>query len=464
MKNLTCINSLYPELLALIFSLVVHKTISIPTVLTDNVFETYLMDFSFTEITEKQTLRRAVVLSGVCGSWRSVVLHTSSFWTCTSIALSNRNIQRSLDRLPIWLERARTTPLDIYLTTHAYRDTSISKTMLDQVVSRLSLGSKQIGTLHLSLLSIAYLNTLLKTWFSNGVSATLTRLDVDVGDATDELSTLQDWISQCQELQVLRLDVGTLCSDHFPAMPKLVNLKLFSDKVPITMTQLANIFHACPNLRQLKLYDLYLEDSTSGDLIPAHFQHLELLSLQFLDVTRVFPLLSSKSNSLSLSIFPDMENNLMGDVVNHIINFSRHSAITALDLYAEDIESNDFCRLISCLPHLRTISLKDCYLDDLMASALRGADEPNRAEDAGPSTYPTLHTIWLTDSAVDNENTMRSLVSPRRLKQLKLENCSLESSGTILEAKELCEYLRGAVSDLSIVNNDMNSREPAFFP
>ena len=78
------------------------------------------------------------------------------------------------------------------------------------------------------------------------------------------------------------------------------------------------------------------------------------------------------------------------------------------------------------------------------------------------SRLPTIHIIWLEDCTVESEETIRSLVSLCRLNQLQLHNCFSESSGTILEAKELCEYLLSAVSDPSIVNRD--NKRPARFP
>ncbi|KAF8600228.1 hypothetical protein BDV93DRAFT_525517 [Ceratobasidium sp. AG-I] len=464
MDKITCINSLHPELLAQIFSLVVHETHSALAILTGNVFEPYSTNSYIMGPTKnKIALSKAVILSGVCGYWRSIVLHTSSFWTYTSIVLTNQHIQHSLDSVPTWLSRAHTTPLDIYLTMRRINDIPVSKTMFDQVVPRLSFGSKQIGTLHLALLSASYLNTLLKTWFRDGVSTTLTKLEIDVANATDEISTLQGWISQCQELQALRLNVGILCSDPFPVMLKLVSLEIFSEHPPITTTRLASMLHACPNLRRLKLDDLYIEGTASGDAIPAPLQYLEMLSLQLLDSERIFPLLSPKSNSLSLSIFPYMGNSSSSDSVNHIIDFSRRSTITALELYADEIESSDLRRLVLSLPHLQTLSLQGCYFDDRMASTLRGASEADSVEGAKSSTSSTLHTIWLKESTIENESTLLSLVSQRHLKQLKIEDCFFESLRAIVEAKELCEHLLGAVSDLSIMNYDKD-RNPACFP
>ena len=98
--------------------------------------------------------------------------------------------------------------------------------------------------------------------------------------------------------------------------------------------------------------------------------------------------------------------------------------------------------------------LKHCSLDDLMTSVLRGQNKQDRGKGTESSKLPTLHTIWLEVTSIGNENTIRLLVSFGRLKQLKLRHCVFESSETILEAKELCEYLMSAVSDLSIVNHD----------
>ncbi|KAF8600229.1 hypothetical protein BDV93DRAFT_588435 [Ceratobasidium sp. AG-I] len=464
MGNLPRINSLHPELLVLSFSLVVYEKKSTRAILGDNVFRTHLAGPLSAEISGKKiALNRVVVLSGVCGYWRNVALHTSSFWTYTSIWMSNQYIQRSLDSVPIWLSRAGTSPLDIIVMKKSFRDTSISKTALNQVVPRLSFGSKYISALHLHLLSTAQLNILLKTWFVGGVSATLRKLDVDVDDPYDELSTLQDWLSQCQELQMLRLNVGALCSDYFHVMSKLVNVELFSNMASITTTRLANALHACPKLRQLKLTDLYPEDPAGGDPIPAPLQHLEILSLQLVDIERIFPLLSPKSNSLSLSIFPGLNNGSSRDWVNHIIDFSRRSTITALELYADEIKSSDFGRLVHSLPHLHTLSLQGCYLDESMVNILQGANEPDGGEDMGSSTSPSLHTIWLTNSDIKNEKTMRLLVSQRRLKQLKLEDCFFWPSKRVIEVKELCEYLLSAVSDLSIIDYGENQK-PTYFP
>lgn len=130
----------------------------------------------------------------------------------------------------------------------------------------------------------------------------------------------------------------------------------------------------------------------------------------------------------------------------------------------EEIESSDICRLICSLPLLQTLFLKQCDLDDRMALAIREANKPNRVGGAGSSTSPVLYTIWLAESTVSSEDILRSLVGSFRLNQLKLEHCHfLEPPGTIIEAKELCEYLAGAVSDLGIMNYDENKR-PVYFP
>ncbi|KAF8606191.1 hypothetical protein BDV93DRAFT_362984 [Ceratobasidium sp. AG-I] len=442
----TPINSLHPEVLTYIFSLLVGKDTIIPIV---DIFEVSSFNAFKERLTKKARLERATALSSVCQYWRSIILNTSSFWTYVHILLTSQDIQRGLDSAHVWLDRARTTPLDVFIRDGRYEKTPLSVTELGDFSLALPLGNKQVRTLELTLVAASHLNAILKNWLGNVVSNSLTHLYVNAHDPADEQPMSRDWLSQCHELQALSFNVGSLCCDHFPSMPKLVNLELCWSPVTLTTGQLVNILCACPSLQQLKLDQAGVRPIIGADLDPVPLHCLEVLSLQFLDATLVLPLISSTSDSLRLSIASHISGE-ESNLVNCIIHFSHNCTVTALQLNTVQIELRMMRELLHSLPRLQTLSLQNIYLDNTMMITLRGADGPGLSGATSPSTFPILRAIWLEECEIDDEAALRSLASVRPLQQLKLDNCSLPS-GPIMESKALCEYLLDSVSDLDII-------------
>ncbi|KAF8606148.1 hypothetical protein BDV93DRAFT_506250 [Ceratobasidium sp. AG-I] len=457
-NDLTPVNSLHPELMARIFSITPGHGTSIPNI---DVFGSYPADsFDLGMSAKRASLRRMVTFSSVCRYWRRIAISTGTLWSYTPIYLAGNAAQLSLDSAHVWLDRARTTPLDIFFIAQGFAKTPPSRAMLENALP-LPLASKQIRTLSLSLVTTTYLDMLLNKCFQNNVSTTLTKLHVDVYNSGDIPSTVQEWLSRCQELQVLQLNIDALTSDRFPMLPKLVELKLFSHtSASLTTERLAALFHACPSLQRLMLSDVDLVNSVGHSLAPVPFSFLNTLVLQSTDLASVISLISSKSASLSLSIVTDERGLVSETLAVHIRDFCRRSTTTALHLDAEDIEWNDMHKMLRLFPDLLTLSLRNMILDNPVVGALRGTSELDADEEATPPTFPTLHAIWLAECQIDGEKPLRSLVSLRPLKQLKLSGCYLSPDEPVIEAKELvCMYWRRIALNHSVFWNYI----PIFF-
>lgn len=446
-NSLNPVSTLHPELLARIFSLVIYNNDFFSSI---DGFNSYPADSRHLGIHAKQaSLRKTVSLSSVCGYWRHITLGISSLWTYIPIYLWDESVQGSLDSAPVWLDRARATPLDVSLDMRELDDPLISKAMLDGFLT-LPLRSRNIRTLYLSLATTTCLNTLLKSCFSDGVPATLTKLHIIIRSSASESSMVQDWLSQCQELQVLQLSVDTLCHSYFPMLPNMVELELFSMlSIPLTTVQLVKVLHACPNLQRLMLNDVGLDNITETELTPIAFLHLKTLVLHYVDVAIVLPLLSSTSGSLSLTIVEDTLE-LSNNLINRLGAFSRSTTVTALHLEAGDFRC-DINTLFRLFPHLLTLSLRGIHLDGFMTNALQGTSGLNVGTGTAPSAFPTLQAIWLAWSRLENEEALRTLVRLCSPKQLKLNHCLLASSGPIMKSKSLHEYLLNSILDLIII-------------
>ncbi|KAF8606134.1 hypothetical protein BDV93DRAFT_596058 [Ceratobasidium sp. AG-I] len=400
-NTLNPINSLRPELLARIFSLIPDQRSLYGY---RDVFESYPADsYHLGRYTKQARLSRSITLSSVCRYWRSVALGTSTFWAYIPLYLLGQAAQSTLDRAPILLDRARTTPIELSLNIQS-------------------------------------------------VSAILTKLHVDIRRPSDEPSTLQDWLPRFQELQILHLNPGTLHYDHVHALPKLVELDLFFDgshRYPLPMKRLANVLRACPGLQRLRLEGLEFTDAADADLTPISFPYLDTIYLQHLHVASVSPLLSSRSSSLNLSIYDNALQLSNDNLADHIAVFSQRTTMTGLYLNVAGF-GGDLHRLLSLFPHIRTLSLENVHLDDPTVHTLQEATELDLGTEAVPSPFPTLQAIWLTGVRLDTEETLHSLVSPWALRQLKLERCMLLTTGSILRAQTLVDYLLSSIPDLII--------------
>ncbi|KAF8606127.1 hypothetical protein BDV93DRAFT_604659 [Ceratobasidium sp. AG-I] len=450
------INSLHPELLAGIFSLIPDDN---PPVANMDVFGSYPADSSCLGLSANLVrLSSTITLSNVCGYWRNITLGIGTLWSYIPLHVAGRATQCSLDRAPVWLDRARTTPLDVFLFMDGFRETASSRTMLDKVLD-LSLGSKRVRTLYLSLATTAYTNNLLKNCSNDDTFITLMKLYVDIYEKIDEPSKVQDWLTQCKALQVLQLSVGTLCSDLFPVLPTLVELELFANiQVSLTVEQLTAILRACPSLQRLKLSDIELENSIGIHLAPVSSSHLKVLILQYVDLASILPLISSKSTSLGLSIADEMQELSSDNLTVHIGDFSRRTTVRTLQLDGDGTAWLDLHIFLRLFPHVITLSLQNIQLNNVMVGTLRVTSD----EETATSPFPNLQVIWLTESLIEDEEVLRLLVSLCPLKQLKLNNCCFAPARTITEAKELCSYLLEAVSDLEIVNYDEDGKDVHF--
>ncbi|KAF8606198.1 hypothetical protein BDV93DRAFT_521044 [Ceratobasidium sp. AG-I] len=449
MTNAALINTLHPEILAHIFLIAVGNYSSV-----SNIGDFQELPSIFDDMespTDKARFKRTLTLSSVCQYWRNITINTGLLWAYFSVTLTSQSVQRSLDSTSSWLGRAGTTPLHVSIETDEYIETSFLATMLDSISLTSPLGGKKIRTLDLDLVATSCLNTILKNWLSNGASDTLTYARIIVRHSDDEGLLLQDWLPQCRELQVLCLCVATMDYHHFPSMPSIVDLDLYTNPVILTTTSLANILCACPSLQRLKLNEMGFEDTTDGNLVPVPLQHLEMLSLQFLDISFVLPLISSKSKSFRLSFILETFNKNI-DLVDHIVQFSHRSTITALQLTVPGVTPYDLRRLLYSMPQLQTVFLRVARLGSSLALALRGADKPGSGEEVVISTFHVPHAIWLQQCEIDDEAVLRELVSIRPLQQLKMDNCYVHSSGLISEEKALFEFLRDSVPDLHIAD------------
>ncbi|KAF8605883.1 hypothetical protein BDV93DRAFT_31188 [Ceratobasidium sp. AG-I] len=446
--NLT--NSIHPELLVQIFSLVLDDSTFAPIVES---FEPSSFDqYDFDKPSRRGRLKKIITLSGVCVYWRRVALSTGAFWTYVPIILTSQSIQHSLDKTSVWLDRAQTTPLDVFIDTgNSYK---LPKSTLKDALPGTPFGSKQIRTLSLTLWEIGCFNALLENWFGTGVSSTLTKLHIRLNNRVNDPSALQSWLSQCQELQVLRLNAAPLCDAHSPLLPKLVDLELDTFATFPTTLQFANMLRGCPNLRRLTLDNINIQAPTSFDMTPVPFQYLKDFVLRDLDDTHVLPMISSKSDSLSLAITDSSLYGANHDLIGYISRLSHLSRITALRLDVGDIEPDDLRRLLISLPQLQTLSLVGIYLDSPTALALRGANELGPGTETTLPAFPIPRAIWLVPSVIDDEAALRSLVSVRPLQQLKLDGClvSRPESGSILKGEGLYKFLLDSVPDLTVIN------------
>ncbi|KAF8605885.1 hypothetical protein BDV93DRAFT_569335, partial [Ceratobasidium sp. AG-I] len=197
------------------------------------------------------------------------------------------------------------------------------------------------------------------------------------------------------------------------------------------------MLRGCPNLRQLTLESMDIQDTPGVNITPIPLQHLRVLYLTDLETTHVFPMISSKSGSLSFTITASPLYETSGDLVDYINQLSQLSSITALQLNIGDIGPRDLRRLLISLPQLQTLSLIDIYMDNHTALALRGANALNAGKETTTPAFPIPSAIWLIQSVIDDEAALRSLVGVRPLHQLKLDGCVFSSPRyeSILEAK-----------------------------
>ncbi|KAF8606201.1 hypothetical protein BDV93DRAFT_542929 [Ceratobasidium sp. AG-I] len=403
MNTSASVNSLHPEILAYIFSIVVHTNF-VPNA---DIFDIFYPDFEILGFSSKQaSLGHAVMLSSVCKHWRNVALNSRTLWVHISILLTNEHIQRTLNSAPFWLGRAQTAPLNIFIDSKKCQGIPLSVTALGNIFPVSPFGDKQIRTLYISLAATSYLNVILGNWFDNAAFNTLTHLHVDVQHETDGSMAVMDWLSQCQVLQALRLKVRTLYYNRILPMPSLVDLELCTHiSTTATTAQLANILGAYPNLQQLKLGNIHFQNTAGVEIAP--LQHLKSLGLQLLDATCVLPFLSSKATSVCLSITTKPPR-IGISLLDSLIHFSKSSTITALHLTG----------LLRSLPQLHTLSLAYFYLDSPLALALRGTDAPGPGEETVSPTFSGPQAIWFTNCDIEEKEDLRLLVMDRSWKQV----------------------------------------------
>ncbi|KAG9101773.1 hypothetical protein FS749_003462 [Ceratobasidium sp. UAMH 11750] len=456
------INSLSPELLIHIFTLV--REYDGNSAAYWDVFGTRSPYKRLVNI--KPGMRAAVTLSSVCKHWRRVAVNYPPLWAQFSVPFP-RLLEPSGVGVQVWLNRAKTYPLDLDFEVPLYnppRDakTPSSNSLPSDMCRVFSFGQSSIRSLQLSWVALNNLSPLLHSWFHANVADTLVDLSITLRDAAGDPSTLLAWLSRCRAIRKLELESSPVPLASLK-LPNLVDLSLVSPQHLLEIDHLAAALRASPNLQRLELRAVKIQGGGGNRVAMVALDNLKHIILALVDPESfclLLPTFSSTSptTSLHLSIFATCH--LTDALANVIKEFLCRSTITALSLGYFPCGSPLCYQVFRSVPHLTTLRLwaLTFELDVLgnLSAYSRSDCQTTTRDHSHPPDTPCLTTLELNECYIPpgRMKDFQNLIEGLSLKQIRFNECVQDGKDLELDFLEqdeaFCKWLSDTVPDWKI--------------
>lgn len=412
------------------------------------------------------SLRRAILLSGVCSHWRRLITRTTSFWSLIPLGHSKNSEKITL----LCLQRARKGPIEIVANSRKSSPWAASSALAPHVqqIRSLSLSAGSLDQIHsvteclLKLKAPSLLEELSVTFHGRTNFGTPAPIFPDsmLASALDILNTLT------RGLHVLNLRGASIDWRHF-AFDELVTLRLNGSSVLggsiASLDQLAHIATVSPKLRVLELRSVGLEGSRtiSRAFSMNSLKMLRLCDLKFGVLHDILQLISLGSCEVELFVndfsFTATGRHLSKDLIDSGISqlkllSQKLPSITTLGLGPSQLSHASLWlkSVWGLLQHLNTLSFEDC---ELTAELLSIIPPPQ----TGIGHWPQIRTVRMRDVRIVDPDAFKLMLSNHSIEHVDMAKCWLaRTSGNshygftpINFSSPLYEWLDEAIPKLS---------------
>ncbi|KAG9096660.1 hypothetical protein FRC06_008445 [Ceratobasidium sp. 370] len=346
------------------------------------------------KISNCQTTKTMVAITHVCTDWRRLAIDTPALWSHVDILDSYRD---SLGQEQVWLERARSVPLSV----QANIDTNSKKLTL------LGPHFGAIRSLGFESDSSEALGEAFVYWVSNGTPGSVQELSllgpkkINFGDAprVDKMVDLDLFMSFVKSLKVLRLRHVEF--NRFARYVKPVHLELsFVHSNTFSFVALIGSWlWKCPELRVLKLEEVYLSDRTKDSTLTAELDKLE--RLEIIDVhpdpcSYLLPGLVPGARELSLRLETEVDS---GNE-DKLVSFLYRSNVTKLYFKLRQLW-NVRLDWMTAARNLRMLVLD--FPRESKRDSCNSILETLISSETSTSRFPKLRTLWVIEFNLDIE-------------------------------------------------------------
>ncbi|KAF8599500.1 hypothetical protein BDV93DRAFT_526031 [Ceratobasidium sp. AG-I] len=312
-----------------------------------------------TQTEADKPLEIANVLSSVCSHWRQVAIDTPALWASIDL-----NREGGLDHVALWLDRARSYPLQV--TSY-----STGRKGLDQEwIALLEPHSSHFHTLILDLDFVG--QSIFRNACARHSTTPLSLQYLALSLAFEEDVPL--WEANLSPSEIpgllgthsIHLDKVSLGSFSSPAFQGLRYLRLarLSGGLPPSLMQVLEVLRANPDLSYFEISNTRFDIPTELDITPVKLERLETLHFDFLHAPVSHWLLKhlvlrSEGVTLVLSGHFDSNEDRIGVGLRALSN----NNITTLCFKSPRVQPVflDMDALLADLPRLRTLELEDSF-------------------------------------------------------------------------------------------------------
>lgn len=303
----------------------------------------------------------------VCTHWRQIALEAKSLWSHVDHVTTGRPQTRDL----LWLNRSQGSPLHFHMSHPDYPSFRISS--MAYLIPYVDAFDSIEFTHHadLSLLNQHHpknsrkaLDTLFRFWFGHGTPGSVQRLVLYSYWKDDSvfLRPLQTSFVSEQSAQFLRpvrvLALTSIVLDWASTVfHGLVDLRISSlmDEVCPSITEIAAILAACPDLETHKLSHVSIKQDDAAPPDPVYVRCLKCLNLRGLKprlLDMLLRLIIPGSRDVSLSIGLKGQRFLSED----LLHFLRRTRVTTLFVHGLK-QPSWFSQIMTALPHLENLAV-----------------------------------------------------------------------------------------------------------
>ncbi|KAF8599373.1 hypothetical protein BDV93DRAFT_526163 [Ceratobasidium sp. AG-I] len=379
-------------------------------------------------------VRQVNTISSVCSHWRSTALSTRRLWTC--IDFKQLDHTKHLD---LWLDRARSYPLNIAQVTRSEHD--------EDGDSRFCLALPRMGCVRSMVLSskIELMEQWILGWCTNGAPRVLTTLalsvpweDVEVefppqGENVDR-QRLTELLDSLDTLYLSGIQVNwysMICRN-------LVTLSLHG--LVISAEAFRHVLMANPNLQRIELMQLGVTNAPTSLALPTiQLRWLHTLRLKFYGSYEILGMITPGQCKLTLKLENSYTRNPSDPSIQDLAAFCRRSHITKLHCQSHHL----LAHVLTAESKIEAIFFRDMVLD----SSVYDLIVPLSNDDSGlPSEHiqlrlPHLHSLNVSGVRLRNPEGFRRILSICSIREVEMDNCCRTEGGHLNGVDDLKNWI-----------------------
>lgn len=221
------------------------------------------------------------MLAQVCSRWRGVAFETGSLWSCVVLFYYRENCESVLTSAQIQLERTRGSPVDLFISHNFCTPIGQGfRSTLDLIKPYM----KQLRSLTTKFYREKDIEYVLESLLEHGTTGSLSRLDISGGFSSSPLfnqadsqtlERLDEYLRPVRSLS-LRKVMFHRKRAVFEQLEELEFENLYASDF-LSLTQLAEMLSASPNLRHLSLNHVEIDEGDPVPHLPVKLQYLKKL-------------------------------------------------------------------------------------------------------------------------------------------------------------------------------------------